>query len=271
MSRTSHTAAGWGLETIPMVRDRQAAPRGLAANSVAQPAGLWKYRTLHRSRWIMALSILFSIGLHAFALLGFNQRHAVAKRASVADDPVIQMTMPDLEEDKIDPVDALGEEQPPENPAIAVPMLADLPTLVPIDSFVQPLDFTPALLANLDAVRLSVIPTNVARNSGSLERLGKIFDVSQLDRQPEAIVQPSPVFPPELMKVYPESTVKLEFIITSRGEVVAPSVITSEHGRFADAAIRAVDKWKFRPGFKAGRPVNTRTQIAIHFRVTNEN
>ncbi len=267
----SHTAAGWGLETSPMVRDRKTTPRGQADNAVAPPAGRWKYRTLHRSRWILAFSILFSIGLHAFALLGFNQRPAMTKQASMRDDPVIQMTMPNLEEEKIDPVDALGEEQPPENPAIAVPMLADLPTLVPIDSFVQPLDFTPALTANLDAVRLSVIPTNVARNSGAMERLGKIFDVSQLDRQPEAIVQPSPVVPPELMKVYPESTVKLEFIITSRGEVAAPCVITSEHGRFADAAIRAVDKWKFRPGFKAGRPVNTRTQITIHFIVTKEN
>jgi len=223
---------------------------------------------MHRSRGIVAFSILFSVGLHAFALLGFNERAPAVKRARVVEDPVIQMTMPDLEDEKVDPVESLGEE-PPDTPAMTVPTLADLPTIVPIDSFVQPLDLTPAMPTNLDGVKLSVIPTNVARNSGSAERLGKIFDVSQLDRQPEPTVRPSPIFPAELKKEYPESTVTLEFIITSRGDVVAPTVIASEHGRFSEAAIRAVEKWKFRPGSKGGRPVNTRTQIAINFKVRN--
>jgi protein TonB len=192
------------------------------------------------------------------------------KQVRVADEPVIQMIMPDLEEEKIDPVEALGNEQPPEAPTVSVPMLADLPTVVPIDAFVQPLDLTPPVPAKLDAVRLSAIPVNPARNSGVAERLGKIFDVAQLDRQPEPTVRPSPLFPPELKRVYSESVVRLEFIITSKGDVVATSVISSDHSRFAAEAVRAVEKWKFRPGFKAGRPVNTRTQIAINFRVLSD-
>ncbi len=232
---------------------------------------MWKYRTQRRSRAILAFSILFSIGLHAFALLGFNQRPPAVKHVRMVDEPVSQMIMPDLEEEKIDPVEALGEEQPTEAPAVAVPMLADLPTLVPIDSFVQPLDFTPSVPANLDAVRLTAIPVNAARNSGAAERLGKIFNVAQLDRQPVPTIRPSPIFPAELKKDYPESVVNLEFIITAKGDVVAPSVLSSEHGRFAAEAVRAVEKWKFRPGYKGGRPVNTRTQIAIQFRILNDN
>ena len=270
MSRLSHTIPGWGIESSPPASDRKGTPLVQPAVGVAKPAGLWKFRTLQRSRGVLAFSILFSIGLHALALLGFNQRPPAVKLVRVADEPVIQMTMPDLEEEKVDPVEALGE-QPPEAPTVAVPMLADLPTLVPIDSFVQPLDFTPAVPAKLDAVRLSAIPVNAARNSGVAERLGKIFDVSQLDRQPVPTIRPSPVFPPELKKDYPESVVTLEFIITSKGDVVAPSVLSSEHGRFAAEAIRAVEKWKFRPGMKAGRPVNTRTQIAINFRLLKDN
>lgn len=262
--------AGWGFESSPPVRDRKGTTRNQAAAGGAQPTGLWKYRTLHRSPWILVSSILFSAGLHALALLGFNDRPAPVKHVRVADEPFIQMTMPDLEEDKIDPVDALGDEQPPETPAIAVPMLADLPTLVPIDSFIQPLDFTPAMPANMDAVRLSVIPTNVARNSGAMERLGKIFDVSQLDRQPEPTFRPSPMFPPELRSEFPMATVVMGFIITNKGDVVAPNVISSDHNRFSEAALRAVEKWRFRPGYKGGRAVNTRTQISIYFKVTTE-
>jgi protein TonB len=268
MPKVSHAMAGWLTGSGSLLLAPATTRPVPASGRVPDQPGLWKYRTLQRSKRILAFSILFSIGLHAFALLGFNQRPPATKRVKVAEDAVIQITMPDLEEDKIDPVDTLAEEQP-ETPAIAVPLLADLPSVVPIDAFVQPLDFTPALPTSLDAMRLAVIPTNMARNSGSLERLGRIFDVSQLDHQPQPLVQPSPVFPPELTALYPQSSVRLEFIITSRGEVVGPTVISSEHGRFAEAAIRAVEKWKFRPGTKGGRPVNTRTQISIYFHVTN--
>ncbi len=271
MYRMSHTVEGWGHETRPRASGREGMLRSHEAKPFQEKAGLWKYRTLHRSRWVMVFSILCSIGLHAFVLLGFNARHAPPQYLSVADDPIIQLTMPDLHEDEIDPVESLGDEQPVENPSVAVPLLADLPSLVPIDSFVQPLDFTPALLNNLDSVRLSVVPVNAARNSGSAEKLGRIFSVEQLDRQPEPLFRPSPIYPPELRKDFPEATVVMGFIINTKGEVLAPHVISSPNRRFEEAAIRAIEKWKFRPGYKGGRPVNTRTQIAIYFHVIAEN
>jgi protein TonB len=113
------------------------------------------------------------------------------------------------------------------------------------------------------------VPVNIARGSGTGEKIGKIFDVSQLDRQPQAIFQSPPVFPAELRREYPECTVVVGFIITAKGEVAAPYVISSEVRRFEEAALAGVLKWKFKPGFKGGRPVNTRTQIAIYFRVTD--
>jgi protein TonB len=66
------------------------------------------------------------------------------------------------------------------------------------------------------------------------------------------------------------ATVVMGFIITNKGDVVAPNVISSDHNRFSEAAIRAVEKWRFRPGYKGGRAVNTRTQISIYFKVTTE-
>jgi protein TonB len=267
MPKMTHAIEGWFAESGPLILTPEAPRQRPAAISVPARPGLWKYRTLHQSRWIMAFSILFSAGLHALALLGFNERKIVAKPARVADEPIIQMVMPDLREEEIDPVENLSEEEPIEAPSITVPLLADVPSIVPIDSFVQPLDFTPALPANLDAVRLSAVPVNVARNSGAVQRLGKIFDVAQLDRQPEPTLQPSPIFPAELRKEYDEAAVLLEFIITSKGEVFAPRSLASAHRRFEEAAIKAVEKWRFRPGYKSGRPVNTRTQITIKFRV----
>jgi len=211
-----------------------------------------------------------SVGVHACVLLGFNHRAPPVRTVAVDDGPLIQMTMPDLEDEEEKPVDSLDDEEAMETPAIAVPMLADVPTIVPVNAFVQPLDFTPALNVDPNAVRLSAVPVNIARGSGTGEKLGKIFDVSQLDRQPQAIFQPPPVFPAELRREYPECTLAVGFIINTKGEVVAPYIISAEVRRFEDAALAGVLKWKFKPGYKGGRPVNTRTQIAINFRTVED-
>ena len=218
----------------------------------------------------MVFSILFSLSLHALVFLGFNDPVPPKKHIMVEDEPIIQLTMPELEKDEIDPVEALSDEQVEETPSIAVPMLADLPSLVPINSFVQPLDFTPALPTNLDSVQLSAIPVNIARNSGGAERLGRIFNIAELDRQPQPILQPSPVFPHEMKREYQEAEVEMGFIINKKGEVLAPYVIRSDHSRFEESAIRAILKWKFRPGYRSGQPVNTRTQITIKFRLVED-
>lgn len=264
MPKMSHAIEGWPRQKTPAHPIEFLAGR---ARAVANPPGLWKYQSLHRSRGVVALSVFVSVGLHALALLGFNHRAPPVRAVLVDDGPLIQMVMPDLEDDEEKPVESLDGETD-EAPAIAVPMLADIPSIVPVNAFVQPLDFTPALSLDPNAVRMSAIPVNIARGSGQMEKLGKIFDVSQLDRQPQAIFQPAPPFPPDMRSTYTEADVTLEFIISTKGEVLMPRAITSPHRRLEEAAIGGVLKWKFKPGQKGGRPVNTRTQITIKFRVT---
>jgi protein TonB len=265
MPKMSHAIEGWPRHHQP------AHPIEFIAGHrrpSTPPAGLWKYETLNRSRSVVALSIFMSIGLHALALLGFNHRAPPVRAMAVDDGPLIQMTMPDLSDDEEKPVESLDDAEAMEAPAIAVPMLADVPTLVPVNAFVQPLDFTPALNVDPNSMRMSAIPVNIARGSGQVEKLGKIFDISQLDRQPQALFQPAPNFPMELKNEFTESAVTLEFIINAKGEVLMPRSLSSRHRRFEEAAIAGVLKWKFKPGYKGGRPVNTRTQITIMFRVT---
>lgn len=267
MPKMTHVIEGWALGSSPLAAGVKRPSSPQTARRPPEPSGHWHYQGIRRSRADLVFGILFSLSLHAVVFLGFNDPVPPPKHIAVADDPIIQMTMPDLEKDEIDPVEALGEDQPEDTPTISVPMLADLPSIVPVDAFVQQLDFTPALPANLDSVSLAAIPVNIARNSGSAERLGRIFNISELDRQPQPILQQSPVFPPELKKEYQEADVEMGFIINTKGEVLAPYVIKSVNTRFEEAAVRAILKWKFRPGYRGGRPVNTRTQITIKFRV----
>ncbi len=270
MPKMTQAIEGWAIVSSPGAARAVGPPRLQAARRAPEPTGLWKYRTLRRSRSATVWAGLFSLSLHALVFLGFNDPVALKKHVVVHDDPVIQMTMPELEKDEVEPVEALGEEQPEETPSIAVPMLADLPSLIPIDAFVQPLDFTPSLPANLDAARLSYVPVGIARGSSAVEKLGRIFDVSQLDRQPQPIIRPSPIFPQELKKTFTEAAVVLGFIINTKGEVVSPHVISSDNYRFEEAALNGVLKWKFKPGMKAGRAVNTRIEITITFRLQLE-
>lgn len=265
MPKMSHAIEGWHPQPQPAHPIEYLAGHRRPS---APPSGLWKYRTNNRSRGVVALSVFLSIGLHALALLGFNTRPPPPKAVVVDDGPLIQMTMPDLEDDEEKPVESLDDSEAMEAPAIAVPMLADIPTIVPVNAFVQPLDFTPQLNMDPDAMRMSAIPVNIARGSAQAEKIGQIFDISQLDRQPQAIFQPAPTFPMDLKNEFPESSVTLEFIISTKGEVLMPRAISSRHRRFEEAAINGVLKWKFKPGQRGGRPVNTRTQITIMFRVT---
>src|SRR4051812_4842991 len=99
MPKMSHAMAGWLTDPGSVVLARAASYSIPASTRVPDQPGLWKYRTVRRSKGILIFSLLFSLGLHAIALLGFNQRHRVAKQASVAEDPVVQMVMPDLQED----------------------------------------------------------------------------------------------------------------------------------------------------------------------------
>lgn len=270
MPKMSHAIEGWPqVSSLPPAI--QSAPvRTHRPTGLPDQPGLWKYQSMVRSGWIMALSVFVSAGLHALALLGFN-RHAPAPRPVIVDDgPLIQMTMPDLEEDEEKPVESLDDAEATEAPAISVPTLADVPTIVPVNAFVQPLDFTPALNVDPNSMRLNAIPVNIARGSGQVEKLGKIFDISQLDRQPQALFQPAPNFPMELKHDYPESSVTLEFIINTKGDVLMPRALASEHRRFEEAAIAGILKWRFKPGARGGRPVNTRTQITIKFRVLKD-
>lgn len=230
--------------------------------------GLWKYEGIGWNRAPMVFAVLVSVGLHVLFLFGFNEKKKIVRASQAEEVAVIQMTMPELEEEPTDKVEELNEAMD-EAPAVSVPQLADLPSAVSVSTFVQPLQFTPDLSASLSQAKVSTIPVNVGRGRG-LQGMGKIFEISQLDRPPTPVMQPAPVFPYALKQTVSEARVLLEFIVDSNGDVVAPFVVETTHSGFNDAAIVGVLKWKFRPGQKAGKRVNTRVRAPINFFVSED-
>ena len=231
--------------------------------------GDWHYYGLPKPARINWVAVLLSAGLHGLLLWGFGHRPVRPQVAAVHTEPVIQLVMPPLDDDE-DPPPRNMDEEMEETPGVVVPKLADLPTTVVLsDAFVQPLEMNIPLQTNFDKDSLTSIPLKIATSSQRLSGLKDIFDLAQLDRVPEPIAQPAPVFPFELKKLIEHSEVLVEFIVDTHGVTRGVRVVSSTHKGFEQVSIDGVSRWRFRPGLKAGKKVNTRMMVPIVFTVTD--
>jgi TonB family protein len=96
------------------------------------------------------------------------------------------------------------------------------------------------------------------------------FSWAQLEIPPTPVDRVPPEYPSELRTAGVTGMVSLEFIIDHEGDVVAAEVVRSTHPGFEQVALDAVMKWKFNPGRKNGRTVNTRASIDIPFTLTED-
>lgn len=93
-----------------------------------------------------------------------------------------------------------------------------------------------------------------------------IYELDDLTRAPRPISQRAPTYPPELRRAGISGTVVLMFVVRSDGSTSNITVERSDNPAFEEPAIRAVRKWRFEPGEKDGKAVNTRVRIPIPFK-----
>lgn len=80
------------------------------------------------------------------------------------------------------------------------------------------------------------------------------------------IVQVEPQWPREALMQGIEGWVRIEFTIKPDGSVADPEVIESEPRRMFDRqALRAIQRWRFRPRMVDGRPVERQATQTIEF------
>jgi len=128
---------------------------------------------------------------------------------------------------------------------------------------------------------------------------GEIFDISRLDRTPTPKFQARPQYPAELRTAGIGGEAVVDFVVDAEGAVRNAKAIRSRvgdarnanrsgagdfvvqgtgvpgaevagqaaAGPFETAAVEAVSKWKFAPGEKGGRKVNTHLQVPIVFTI----
>lgn len=88
------------------------------------------------------------------------------------------------------------------------------------------------------------------------------------DRAPLPLVRVEPQYPPQAARKGLEGWVKVQFTISTAGSVRDAVVVKSSDSVFERAAINAVNKWKYQPQMKAGKPVETSDiRVVVRFRM----
>ncbi len=215
----------------------------------------------------LIIGILVSIALHGGAVwLGELGKSGPKQHVVEEPEPTIQlMEMPKLEPEEPEVVESSDEPAPAVD--FAPPMQTDVPQVVQLDSFVQPVQPPPpeGLKPN---VGLISIPQG--SRTGGLGKGIEIFDPSKLDQQPQVRARVPPQYPFEMRRAGITGEVLVEFIVDANGDVRNAFAVRSSQREFEAAAIQAVSKWKFRPGRKGGRAVNTRMQQPISFSLAED-
>lgn len=248
-------------------------PTSPPAGARAVPGfGAWRYDGGGRSRARLIAALLLSAGLHAGFFFGFGpSRKAPVEKPKEEYLLQLDIKMPELKElEEIETVPS-DDGETTADLGISIPMQADVPTIVQATDFVQQIDFSTLVeRPDLSQAKLMTIP-DVVRRGKVTEGLGDIFNLADLDRPPEPVFQPSPIYPPSLKHEVHAAELILEFIVDSQGRVLNVVVMQSSHHGFDYAAISGVERWKFRPGMRAGRKVNTRMRVPINFRLLEGN
>ncbi|MEO5959714.1 MAG: TonB family protein [Opitutaceae bacterium] len=230
--------------------------------------GSWRYQCVRRrSRTIITIAALLSVAVHAGLLFGSGHAKKKIAAPKAKNEIAIAFIVPQIKElEEPEPVtDEAGEK--PDADSMPVPMQADVPQLPRPNDFVQQLDFASLTMEqpDLSQSKLLVIPEHIRRGGKTAENFGTIFNLADLDRHPEPIVQPAPVYPRSMLHEGADGVVTVEFIVDSQGRVLNAFAYESSHRGFDDAAIVGVKRWKFHAGMRGGRKVNTRMRVPIIF------
>jgi len=90
---------------------------------------------------------------------------------------------------------------------------------------------------------------------------------TKVDVNPVPVKTPPPVYPPRLKVEGASGVVAVTIVIDETGTVTSCKVAKSTRDEFNDAAVEAVQKWKFKPAQKDGAPVKIKVTVPIRFSI----
>ncbi len=99
------------------------------------------------------------------------------------------------------------------------------------------------------------------------EELARVYEWTDLDGAPRMLSDTELDFPDHLLRRRTRGKIVLSVHLSHEGEVVDAQIESSTLSRFNDFVVGEVEKWKFTPPTRQGRPVKARTQVPLHIRI----
>lgn len=205
-----------------------------------------------------SLPAAFAAGLLITVLLftGMALAQMTAKRerpSNTFEEELAAFTPPEIED--------IPEEEPLEDeaePEEIEQMEQDPPriTLEQLD-----LALNPGTGGALSGADISMPDFSVTQKDVSMD----FFSINDLDNKPRPTRMIKPEYPPALRNQGIEGRVYIRFKIDRNGNVIEATPERSDHPGFHAPAVKAVLKWKFEPGMRAGKPVPFQCLIPILF------
>ncbi|HEV2947569.1 MAG TPA: TonB family protein [Gemmataceae bacterium] len=198
------------------------------------------------------IAFLLVLGIHVGVAM---VPKTTAKRAQVEDDaPVIKIVIPPLPP----PDEPEKEPDQTDTPIVPPPALADIPTTVPVDAFVTPVEPPRPQGLNINNVNINFQRANLKNV--------KVFDLADLDQQPVARFRAPINYPAQMKLTGTTGTTVVGFICDAQGHVENAHVDSSSGSNELDqAAVAGVSNWVFKAGRKNGHAVASRMQVPITF------
>lgn len=150
------------------------------------------------------------------------------------------------------------------------------PKALPSRGLTEPDPAPPALPGpGLDAPALpeatgpgaSAVPASISDLLGSVEPPdGLVMTEATVDEPPTVVERAAPIYPRRARTQGIEGQVVVGLLVGVGGEVEAVKVLESAPaGLFEEAAVAAVQRWRFRPGRYDGREVKVWVRQVLHF------
>jgi protein TonB len=210
------------------------------------------------------LPVCCAVAAHGALLFGFTKNPRPARLIKVATEVIPCDLRPPPEEEA-----ALVEEPERGDSARTIalddpPPRQSEPLVIPVAELMV---ITPP---NLPPVRVGITPAaDGPFSSGTKPHWGTVLPGSMLDNSPRTRFQPAPLYPHAAKQAGLRGEVVVEYIVDEYGRVVDPRIVSSSDRVFEDATLKAVAKWQFEPGRRAGAIVSFRMMVPVVFNLTD--
>ncbi|PAW68264.1 MAG: hypothetical protein B9S34_02875 [Opitutia bacterium Tous-C1TDCM] len=214
----------------------------------------------------LILSASLAAALHGAALFGFNSSAAPRDPAPPPEPPRYFPLLPLPEPDPVPPEESASVAQAASapRPEFSPPLQPEPPSVSRPGDF--PIPVPPVIpTAFSDTTSLPTLRPTAAGVADGTGPGGDILGIDGLDAAPRTRLQPAPIYPADARHSGLAGEVVVEFTIDESGRVHDARVVRSNHRMFEEPTLRAVSRWVFEPGKRAGRAVRFRMAVPVIF------